>query len=348
MHDSNPPDWSGLSVVVPCFNAGEDLERCLDALRRHNGPGLEIVVVDDASTRGDPGAVAERHGATFVTRDINAGPAVARNAGVEAAAGDVILFIDSDVVVHEDTVRRALRTLRDDPALGACFGSYDTDPADPAFLSQFRNLYHRWVHQCGSPEASTFWTGCGAVRREAFVAVGGFSPVLSRMGMEDIDLGYRLRDAGYRIALVKDMECKHLKAWTLGGMVRTDIFHRGVPWMLLLLAREDGAPDLNIDHASRVATVAGGLLPVSALLGLFWPPLLGIAGLAALLITGLRWGFVRYAAKLRGPVFAAGTVPALWLFFLCSATAIPIALAHQLTGRGLQGRLAKPGDFPAT
>lgn len=329
-------------MVVPCYNAGEDLEHCLAALRRHNGPGLELVVADDASTRGDPEAVAQRHGARFLRLPSNAGPAVVRNVGVKAASGAAILFVDADVMVHADTVRRAVETLEADPGLGACFGSYDEAPADPGFLSQFRNLYHRWVHQTGRESASTFWTGCGAVRRAAFESTGGFSPALSRMGMEDIDLGYRLRDAGWRIALVKDMACRHLKAWTLGGMVRTDIFHRGVPWMLLLLAREGGERDLNIDRRSQVATVAGGILPAALLLGLFWPPALGLAALCLLTIVVLRWGFLRYVARLRGPLFALGAVPALAVFFFCSAASIPIALLRHFTGHGLQGRLARP------
>lgn len=342
MNDSEAPDWSDVSIVVPAFNPGQDLERCLSALRHHNGPDLEIVVADDASTRGDPAEIANRHGARLVRLETNAGPAVARNAGVAAAGGAIIVFIDADVVVHDDTVRLAVETLRADPGLGACFGSYDDEPADPAFLSQYRNLYHRWVHQQGPEEASTFWTGCGAVRREAFDRAGGFSPALSRLGMEDIDLGYRIRDVGYRIALVKHMEGKHLKHWSLGGMVRTDIFHRGVPWLLLLLARGGEQGDLNIDRRSRLATVAGGVLPAAALAAVAWTPSLWIAAAAALLIVATQWGFLRYTARLRGTGFALRCVPALWLFFFCCAAAIPIAGIRHLVGGGLAGRLATP------
>ncbi len=333
-----------LSVVVPCYNADDDLDRCLEALRDDGGDALEILVVDDASTRGNPAAVAERHGARYLRLPENAGPAVARNAGVASTDGPAVLFVDADVRVHPGTLDKALAALREAPDVGACFGSYDDEPGDPGFLSQFRNLYHRWVHQTGRREASTFWTGCGAVTREAFDAAGGFSPALSRMGMEDIDLGYRMRDAGFRILLIKDMLGTHLKAWSLAGMVRTDIFHRGVPWMLLLLAREGAPPDLNLDARSRWCTVAGGVLPAAGVLSLFWPPMLGVAALALAVIVGVQWGFLRAVAELKSPGFALACIPALALLYGCAAVSVPIALLRHWTGRGLAGRLATPAQ----
>ena len=335
-------DRDRLSVVVPCYNADNDLEMCLEALRLDGGHELDILVVDDASTQGDPGAVARRHRARHLRLPENAGPAVARNAGVAATDKPFILFVDADVRVHEGTIDKALAALRASPDVGACFGSYDDQPRDPGFFSQFRNLYHRWVHQGGHREASTFWTGLGAVKRAAFDAAGGFSPALSRMGMEDIDLGYRLRDAGFRILLVKDMLGTHLKAWSAFSMMRTDIFHRGVPWMLLLLARDGAPPDLNLGARSRWSTAAGGVLPLALILSPWWPPMLGIAIAALAVIVIFQWDYLRMVAGLKGSGFALACVPALALFFFCAAVSIPIALLRHWSGRGLTGRLATP------
>jgi GT2 family glycosyltransferase len=332
-----------LSVVIPSYNADQDLHRCLQALRSHNGTEVEIVVVDDASTRGNTAAVAAAHGARYLRLPENSGPAVARNAGVIAASGELILFIDADVVVHPHAVEQALHALEADTGLGAAFGSYDENPAQAGFLSQYRNLYHRWVHQHGEKEASTFWTGCGVVRRVAFDAVGGFNPALSHRGMEDIDLGYRLRDAGYRIALLKHMECQHLKKWTLRSMVKTDIFHRGVPWMLILLARPGSEKDLNINHRARSATLAAALLPPTLLGAIFYPWLVLVAAGLTLLVVGLQWGFYRYVAGLRGAGFALRVVPFQLLFFGCCAISIPLALGLQLTGQGLHPGPAEDG-----
>ena len=57
-------------------------------------------------------------------------------------------------------------------------------------VSQYRNLLHHFVHQHGHAEASTFWAGCGAIRRAAFDAVGGFDAArFPRPSIEDIELG---------------------------------------------------------------------------------------------------------------------------------------------------------------
>ena len=71
-------------------------------------------------------------------------------------------------------------------------------------VSQYRNLLHHFVHQHGNSEASTFWAGCGAIRRSVFEEMGGFDEQrFPTPSIEDIELGYRLRQAGHRILLDK-------------------------------------------------------------------------------------------------------------------------------------------------
>src|ERR687894_766679 len=92
-----------------------------------------------------------------------------------------------------DELSRIEAAFADDPGLTALFGSYDDRPEAPGAVSGFRNLLHHHVHQGGAGPARTFWAGLGAVRRDAFVAAGGFDegryPVPS---IEDIELGMRL------------------------------------------------------------------------------------------------------------------------------------------------------------
>lgn len=139
---------------------------------------------------------------------------------------------------------------RADPSLAALIGSYDDAPGDPAFLSQYRNLLHHHTHQTAEEWAHTFWGACGAVRREALFAVGGFDESIAIPAMEDVELGYRLVRAGQRIRLVKDLQVKHLKRWEVLGMLRTDIFQRALPWARLLLREGRLHDDLNLRLAS--------------------------------------------------------------------------------------------------
>ena len=86
----------------------------------------------------------------------------------------------------------------------------------PGLVSQYRNLLHHFVHQQGDPEASTFWAGCGAVRRDAFDAVGGFDDgAFRRPSIEDIELGYRLRGGRATASASTAVSGTHLKRWTL-------------------------------------------------------------------------------------------------------------------------------------
>src|SRR5262249_7492828 len=156
-----------VSVIVPVYNNPHDLEECLSALLASAGAGSEIIVVDDGST-DEIRSVATRMGVSVLRLAKNAGPSSARNYGAHHAHGDILFFVDADLVVTPDAVARVVRVLDADPDIASVFGSYDTGPRAAGVVSQYRNLLHHYVHQTGNPEASTFWAGCGAVRRSVF------------------------------------------------------------------------------------------------------------------------------------------------------------------------------------
>ena len=135
-----------------------------------------------------------------------------RNHGADAARGQYLVFVDGDVAVHPETLGRIAATFAADATIDAVFGSYDTRPAAPNLFSQYKNLFHHFVHQEGRAEAWTFWTGCGAIRRSVFAAMGGFDPSYDRPCIEDIELGVRLHKAGHRVVLRKDIQVTHLSA----------------------------------------------------------------------------------------------------------------------------------------
>ncbi len=146
------------------------------------------------------------------------------------------------------------------PALSALIGSYDDDPHTKDFLSQYRNLMHHYVHQAGQEAASTFWSGCGAIRRRVFEEVSGFNETYGRPAIEDIELGYRLHQNGHKVLLDHDLTVKHLKQWTFWKLVKTDIFDRGIPWTELILRDRHMPNDLNIQLSQRVSVALAFLL----------------------------------------------------------------------------------------
>ena len=327
-----------VSVVVPVYNGGTDLAKCLAAIAASNYPAFDCIVVDDGSTDGMVEFAAARHGARVIRLDCSRGPASARNRGAEQARGDILFFTDADVVLHRDSVATAVGALQSDPGLSAVFGSYDDAPEHASFFSQYRNLYHHWVHQNGNEEAFTFWTGCGAIRRAVYLEMGGLEESFRQPSIEDIELGSRLRKRGHRIRLEKRMFGKHLKQWTFWNLLKTDLLRRGVPWVRLLMQERKAPLDLNLDLRTRLATVLAGLLAGSlAVLSLsghtaaLLPAVLFVLAIAASarlfgtgVTTGLA-GLIGCVPVVIAPMAAYAVWPDPW-------AAIPLALLGGLIG----------------
>ena len=260
-----------LSIVIPVFNGGEDLTACLRSIAASALQPAECIVVDDGST-DDSVTIARQFGATVLSSGRRGGgPARARNLGASHASGDILCFFDADVCLHPDTLERIGAAFQTDDHLDAIMGSYDESPVDPAFFSQYKNLQHCFVHHRGRRRASTFWTGCGAIRREVFLAEGGFDQTYARPCIEDVELGYRLTGSGRRLMLDPTIQVQHRKRWTFSGMVRTDFFDRALPWTELILKHRNLPNDLNLEVSQRVSAILTCLLlavmVVSAALG---------------------------------------------------------------------------------
>jgi glycosyltransferase involved in cell wall biosynthesis len=322
-----------LSVIVPVYNGRATIERCLAALGAHRAPDAEIIVVDDGST-DDGGTVADRMGARVLTLPANSGPAAARNHGASHASGEVLLFVDSDVAVAADAVARVRKVLEANPDVSAVFGSYDMNPPYGGVVSRYKNLLHHFVHQNAETEASTFWAGCGAVRRVAFHAVGGFDHHRFRKpSIEDIDFGYRLRRAGHRVILDKTIQGTHLKAWTLRSLLSSDVMARAVPWSRMIAERREVPNDLNLKSDQRASAALVGLAVVALVLAPFWPRLVVPAGIALLVVIALNRRLYVFWIRRGGVGFTAAAVLLHWLYYLYSGlTYVTVVTGVRLMG----------------
>jgi glycosyltransferase involved in cell wall biosynthesis len=325
-----------LSVVVPVKNGGRDFEYCLRRLRESRLADYELIVVDDGST-DDSAETAQRAGAIVVRMPIARGPAAARNLGAQSASALLVFFLDADVAVHPDTLERAVGRFQCEPDLCALFGSYDDTPAAPGLVSQYRNLLHHFVHQSGVFDrdvrpAHTFWTGCGTIRRDTFLAFGGFDPRLyPKPAIEDIELGYRLARAGYRIILARDVLATHLKRWSLFDMVKTDILRRGVPWMLLIKRSGTMETDLNVRSTQKACVALTGLILIAASASIIepWAATVALAGVSA--VVALNADFFRFLARKKGLAFASAAIPLHLVYYVCCGLSVVIAAAYWQT-----------------
>jgi GT2 family glycosyltransferase len=312
-----------LSVVVPFHRNLDHLGRCLTALSAARaalprGTALcEVVVVADGA-RQDPTDLATATGATVLAIDGPSGPAVARNRGAAVTSGDVLVFVDSDVVVARQSLSRLAAWLDSDADLAAVFGAYDEDPGDAGFFSQGKNLAHSFVHHRSAGDARTFWAGLGAVRAHVFARVGGFDERFARPSVEDIDLGYRISAAGGRIRLDPTIQGQHLKRWTLRGAIVTDMRDRGIPWTQLLHRYGGLHDDLNVTVAYRGCVVVAYLMTACLLAGAWWPALIAPVPFAIFALWLLDRPYYHYFARRRGLPYAVAWFPVHVLHHLCN------------------------------
>jgi len=283
--DRQPAPTPAVTAIIPVYDGLAHLEKSLPALQRAGDPAaLEIIVVDDGSNDGSADYARARGVRVMSSGGRQRGPGAARNVGSAVARGEIVLFVDADVAVHPDVLAHVLPAFRESDVV-AIFGAYDDRPPHRGFASQYMNLRHHYVHQDATDDAQTFWTGLGAVRRDALLAVGGFDGKrFPRPSIEDIDLGRRLREKGGRIRRLPDMQATHLKEWSLGEMVRTDVLRRALPWARLMHEFPGAFTDLNVGFAERLKAVLAGVFLLSFVLAPFGAVRLGLAAFLPALV----------------------------------------------------------------
>jgi GT2 family glycosyltransferase len=335
------------SVVIPVWNGVAHLAKCLQALAASTRKPDEIVVVDDGSD-DDSAAAARAHGCRVVSVTGGPlGPATARNRGVSASSGEIIVFIDCDVAVHPETLGLMAQQFLASADLCGLFGSYDDRPTEAGLISGYRNLLHHHVHQRSHREASTFWAGCGAIRREAFEAADGFDETYRWASIEDIELGLRLRRAGHRLLLCPEIQATHRKRWSLAQVIHTDVFRRAIPWTRLLLSQGSLPNDLNLRMENRFSAIAAWMLLPLLVLGAANRPLLCAAVVPVALLLACNWALYRLFYRRRGFLFSLGAIGLHWLHYLYTcATFVIVALESSLRSVTGSARHLRPEPSP--
>jgi GT2 family glycosyltransferase len=317
--ESEKSQRPSITVILPVYNGSAFLARCLATLTASDYPSFDCIVVNDGSTDGSsaiarkfPVRVLDLAGGPF-------GPAFARNRAAEVARGEILFFVDADVLLGPGSLWRVAKMFHEHPDIAAVFGSYDNRPEAKGVVSQYRNLLHHFVHQNGNPEASTFWAGCGAIRRSVFEEIGGFDERrFSRPSIEDIELGYRLRRSGYRILLDRDLQGTHLKRWNLYSVIRTDVVCRAIPWARLILKTRNIPDDLNLKVGQRMSLILAALVCAFLVLAVVWPKWLAVSAAALLGVIALNRKLYGFFFRQRGALFAAACIPLHLLYYLYS------------------------------
>ncbi len=302
-----------ISIIIPVYNGGSTIGRCLESVSRSSYPSFECIVVDDRSN-DDTLKIAQSFNVKVVHLDGHKGAAYARNRGAEAARGDILLFIDADVTIYPDCLDKVNRHFEDNQETSAVFGTYDDQPDSKNFLSQYKNLFHHYIHQTSKEEASTFWTACGAVKKEAFFKVGMFNE-RCRM-MEDIELGYRLLSENHKIHLDKGLTVKHLKRYSFSYLLKSDLFDRAIPWTILILSNKQSANDLNLKTGHKISAVIVILLLASVFVAAISVRFVLAIPVLLIIFFVMNYNFYSFYLKKRGLMFTLKVIPFHFLYYL--------------------------------
>jgi glycosyltransferase involved in cell wall biosynthesis len=322
-----------ISVIVPAYNAEATLGDCLKALRNMTVEPVEVLVYVDGSTDGTEQIARDAGAQVLKNSGPPKGPALARNAAAAVANSDLLWFVDADVVVSPDCLRRLIDDMQANAAVAA-FGSYDDKPASLRATSLYANLRHHYVHQRGNPDATTFWSGIGLMRRDIFLQFGGFDwERFPYPSVEDVELGMRVVAAGHRIRLVPSALGKHCKDWSLWRVWHTDVLRRARPWSLLLSERPDAAKDLNLAKEERARAFLALMIPTLLAGGLFSSAFLLLAAVTALLYGFVNRRFYSFLFR-RLPMTAFAVAVAMhWCYHCYSALTYAWTMVQLRLGR---------------
>ena len=304
-----------LSVIVPTHDSAARLDRVLDALVSSDLPRecWELIVVDDASSDGS--ALVASHHANLVVRlpAPARGPSYARNRGFEVSRGAFVAFVDADVRVHPDTLRRLVAALADDSEVAAVCGAYDAAPEVRGHVSTYRNLL-RHFEQTRPGGVRRFWAGCCAIRRSAMESTGLFNEWhFTQPQVEGIELAGRIRAAGLEVRIDPTIQATHLKEWTLASFLKKDLRDRRIAEMRVLRSQLR-ATESSAESRRRIVAAWAALATwiaitttTFALISESRAWLLGTA-LALGFAIALDWPMYRFFGRLRGPTFAVRVI----------------------------------------
>jgi len=247
-----------ISIVIPTFNRRERLARVLGALEKQSADpaAFEVVIVDDGSSDGTAGWLESQRPkyALRVIRQANSGPARARNAGVEAARGELLLFLDDDVEPSTDLVLEHLRSHEGDANL-VVIGPL-------ASLSHYRQPWVAWeqnklegqyaamLRGDWEPTFRQFWTGNASVRRAHVVEAGGFNPDFLRA--EDVELGIRLHQRGLRFRFNPAARALHYAERSLESWEHAHRSYGNLEVSIFALADDDAVIQILADNWRRL------------------------------------------------------------------------------------------------
>ena len=254
-----------LSLIIPAHNSSQTLPRLLDSIDQERIKNLEIIIVDDSSTDNTEKFFNNSHAPVrgnyyFYRLKKNLGPAHARNYGAQKANGEVLVFLDADVVVMPGTLKEVVRIFTEDKYKVAATGVWDKKQEGISFFPKFKAL-RDWSYWVNERKADSYYylfsTRIAAIRRDVFLQLGGFNESFRGADVEDIEFTYRLAKK-YRVDFNEKMRVFHQfeDFWPIAKKY----FKRAYQWVEIFSNRKKFDPVATTGNEAITTISAVGLV----------------------------------------------------------------------------------------
>ena len=199
------------SVLIPCYNRANEIRNVILSIQNQTHPADEIIVVDDASTDQSV-SVIKKCGVKLVCHKENQGPAVARNTAFSVSKGEIVIFVDSDSIADRRMIEGIVSIYENSAhtnLLGGV-GGRGIKFFSQGLANQWRSLHGRQDHGDHFKQDVEYLFGlCCSYPRKVFSEVGEFDSYYPKNAGEDLDIGIRIRRAGYTLAYTPDAFIYH-------------------------------------------------------------------------------------------------------------------------------------------
>jgi len=208
-----------ISIIIPVYNSSLTLKECLDSIFESNFKNIEVIVVSDYSSDNSV-EIAKKYNCKIIELNGNKGPAFARNKGAESAEGDILLFLDSDVIINKDSLDLVSKKF-DSQDVNAIQGIYSHEPNYKYIATQFYQSYLcYYVWPQSKKYATTLVTACFGIRKKIFEELKGFDTKMKKANCEDEQFGYILIKKGYKILILRNLQIEHRVNYNIAKFIQ--------------------------------------------------------------------------------------------------------------------------------
>ena len=252
-----------LSIIIPVYNGEETIESCLDSIYNSDHRNFEVIVVNDCSTDSTV-KIAKKYPCKLINLERNMGVSTARNTGARNANGKLLVFVDSDIYLHKDTLTKMVEAYNKNPDM-KIIGAVDSGRYfNIDYSSKFCKLKivhgYKWKKNENFREFSSFQSECSLCDKKVFDEVGGFNTIYKRAGVEEYEFGNRVIRNGYKNYVAKNILYDHEDHNTLSKRAR-ELMRRTSVYVPLFLKKR------SCETKGGTGTVTESLLAFFSVLG---------------------------------------------------------------------------------